>query len=165
MRLGRVVIGHAEQPVFTVTPLGEWPTSFVVSLDPVLAQTWSAAPTRRLDPRVLTFDHRLNRGADVLAKKLGLYLSLAGADSRSLVRSVRALLRAIGAMNEVASGARSGRLADRFEEAILRLEENGLFALAYRRGGAALQTRMKGWVKTWLDAELVIEPCGCGART
>ena len=162
MRLGRISVGASEQPVFSVTPVGERPTSFVVSLDPVVRALWSAAPSRPFSRRVLVFDHRMNRGADVLAKKLGLYFSLAGAGGRPVTRSVRALLRAAGVLHELSGGAaRGGRLADRFEEALLRLEESGLFAAAYRGGGRgqAPQSRIKGWIKRWLDAELVIETC------
>jgi hypothetical protein len=157
-RLGQISVGPAEQPIFSVTPVGDQPTSFVVSLDPLVRELWAAAPVRRLSRRLLAFDHRSNRGADVLAKKLGIYLSLAIANGRPVVRSVRALLKAVGALHEVSGGARGGRIADRFEEALLRLEENGLFAAAYRGGSEPDPSRIKGWVKRWLDAELVIEP-------
>lgn len=161
MRLGRITVGDGEHPVFSVTPVGDRPTSFVVGLDLRIRELWSTAPVRRLSARVLTFDHRANRGADVLAKKLGIYFSLAGAGRRPMVRNVRALLKAVGALHEVSAGARGGRLADRFEEALLRLEESGLFAATYRGDrGPLLQERIKGWVKRWLEAELVVEPRG-----
>jgi hypothetical protein len=157
-RLGQITVGPAEQPMFSVTPVGDQPTSFVVSLDPLVGELWAAAPVRRLSRRVLAFDHRSNRGADVLAKKLGIYFSLAIANGRPVVRSVRGLLKAVGALHEVSGGARGGRIADRFEEALLRLEESGLFAAVYRGASASDQpSRIKGWVKRWLDAELVIE--------
>jgi hypothetical protein len=44
---------------------------------------------------------------------------------------------------------------------VLRLEESGLFRVVYRRAREQLlfEDRTKGWVKRWLDAELVIEAC------
>jgi hypothetical protein len=158
LRLGRITVGCDDRPIFSVAPIGDQPTSFVVSLEPGVGELWAAAPVRRLSGRVLAFDHRANRAADVLAKKLGLYFSLAGAGGRPMVRSVRALLKAAGVLHEASNGARGGRIADRFEEALLRLEENGLFAAAYRAVDEPLrQSRIKGWVKRWLDAELVIQ--------
>jgi hypothetical protein len=158
MRLGRFSIGDDAEPLFAVTPVGDGRTSFVVALRPGLKAAWAAAPIRRLGRALAEFDHRANRGADVLAKKLGLYFSLAGAGSRPLVRTVGAVLKATGMMQELASGARGGRLADRFEEAILRLQERSLFLVSYRGGREldACDERVKGWVKRWLETELVV---------
>jgi|GEM_PF-3160085 len=161
MHLGAFVLGSEEQPVFSVVPVGgDRPTSFVVSLDPQVRAAWADAPLRRVNWRLLQFDHRTNRGADVLAKKLGIYFSLAGSRTRPAVRSVRSVLKAVGAAGELAGGARGGRLADRFEEALLRLDERGLFAAGYRGGRVPGMEdgRMKGWVKRWLDTDLVIVP-------
>lgn len=158
LRLGRFSIGEDAEPVFAVTPVGDGRTSFVVALRPGLKAAWAGAPIRRLSRALVEFDHRANRGADVLAKKLGFYFSLAGAGSRPLVRNVGAVLRVTGMMQELASGARGGRLADRFEEAILRLQERSLFLVGYRggRGPHAGDERVKGWVKRWLETELVV---------
>lgn len=160
MRLGRLTVGDDDEPLLSVAPVGEGQTAFVVSLRPGLKACWNDAPTRRLNPALLDFDHRMNRGADVLAKKLGLYLSLAGAESRPVVRRVGTVLNAIGVAQELASGARGGRLADRFEEAVLRLQERGLFTVTYRGCHDLLgeEERVRGWVKRWLDAELVARP-------
>jgi hypothetical protein len=116
-----------------------------------------------VSPRLLQFDHRLNRGADVLAKKIGLYFSLAGAGSRPVVRSVGAVLKAVGAFAELRQG-RSGRLADRFEEAVLRLGERGVFAVGYKTAWprSLLDERVKGWVRRWLEAELTAKTCDRG---
>lgn len=158
MRLGQFSVGPDHEPMFAVTPVGEGRTGFVVALRDGVREAWQKAPLRRVSPTLLEFDHRSNRGADVLAKKLGLYFSLAGAGSRPLVRSVATVLKAIGLFQEVVGGARGGRLADRFEEAILRLQERGLFLVAYRGGREPPcdEVRIKGWVKRWLDAELVV---------
>lgn len=157
LRLGCFSVGDDDQPLFAVTPLDDGPTSFVVTLRAGLKDAWDVVPVRTVSSALLEFDHRTNRGADVLAKKLGLYLSLAGAGSRPVSRSVRRVLTGIGAHE--ALGARGGRFADRFEEATLRLQERGVFAVAYRGGDLpAAQARNKGWLKHWLDAELTAQP-------
>jgi hypothetical protein len=158
VRLGRFFLGTSHQPLFDVRPVGERRTSFLVTLDPELDEAWRAAPVRPLGGQIVQFDHRLNRGPDVLAKKLGLYFSLAGADGRPFIRSVRTILKGVGATPvPVCEARRRGRIADRFEEAVLRLQECGLFTIKYR-GGDRLQDRVKGWVERWLDMELVVEP-------
>lgn len=153
MRLGRMSVGDDDEPLLSVTPVGEGRTGFVVSLRAGLRAAWDAAPTRRLSRTLLEFDHRVNRGADVLAKKLGFYLSLAGCGSRPVVRRVAKVLAAIG---EEPGGGRAGRVADRFEEAVLRLQERSLFVVAYR--GGREEERIKGWIRHWLDAELIARP-------
>jgi hypothetical protein len=161
VRLGRLCLGAAHEPVFDVAPVGDRMTSFFVTLNPTLCELWRAAPVRRLNGQILQFDHRLNRGPDVLAKKLGLNFSLAGAEGRPFVRRVRAVLKGVGVAPDPACGAgRRGRIADRFEEAVLRLQECGLFTVKYRRADdrLALDDRVKGWVGRWLGMELVIEP-------
>lgn len=159
VRLGRITVGPGDQALFSVMPVGSPPRSFVLGLDPAVRELWAQAAPRTIHRRLLQFDHRSNRGADVLAKKLGFHFSLITSGERPTVRQVRCVLKAIGAAPELARGARTGRLADRFEEAVLRLNENGLFAAAYRggRNPAAASLRVKGWIKGWLDAELVIE--------
>jgi len=161
VRLGRICVDGPHEPVFVVTPVDVRMESFFVTLNPVVTRLWRGAPVRRLNEQILQFDHRLNRGPDVLAKKLGLYFSLAGCDGRPFVRSVRSVLKGVGAaQGPAAGGARGGRIADRFEEAVLRLQECGLFTVRYRRADdrLALDDRVKGWVKRWLDMELVVEP-------
>jgi hypothetical protein len=160
MRLDRFTFGHGEEPLFSVAPVGQHPTSFVVSREGPLALQPAAAPRLRIDRRIVEFDHRANRGADVLAKKLGLYFSLGGCGpgTAPLVRNVRAVLRSVGLAEELRAGGRCGRLADRFEEALLRLQDVGLFAVTYRGGAGELigGARVKGWLARWLDAEVVV---------
>lgn len=160
-RLGAITLGVAEQPLFSITPVGDGGDRFVIALDPAVKPLWDAAPLRRLDWRLLDFDHRANRGVDVLAKKLGFYFSMAGAGSQPVARNVRAVLKGIGALAEASGGARGGRLADRFEEAALRLQERGLISVNYR-GERDLSTpdeRVKGWVKRWLETTVVAQAC------
>lgn len=161
MRLGRMSLAAADQPLFTVTPVDGGGTRFVVALDPAVKALWDAAPVLQLNRRLLQFDHRLNRGADVLAKKMGLYFSLTGAGSGPMVRTVRSVLKGVGGLEELSHG-RGGRVADRFEEALLRLHEHSLFTVTYRcaRTRSLLDMRVKGWVKRWADAELVVMRCG-----
>jgi hypothetical protein len=157
LRLGAMTLGDAEQPLFSVTPLGEDGGRFVVALDPTVKALWDAAPQRRLNWRLLDFDHRPNRGADVLAMKMGFYFSMASTGSRPVVRSIRAVLKGVGALGEASGGARGGRLADRFEEAVLRLHERGLVTVTYRGGTSILDERVKGWVARWLETAVVAQ--------
>lgn len=159
LRLGAMTLGVAEQPLFSVMPIGEDGGGFVVALDPAVRALWDAAPRRRLSWRLLDFDHRPNRGADVLAKKMGFYFSMAGAESRPVARSIRAVLKGVGALGEASCGGRGGRLADRFEEAMLRLHERGLVTVTYRgaRDASVLDERVKGWVKRWLETTVVAQ--------
>jgi hypothetical protein len=161
MRLGRLSVGLGEEPVFQVTPLDD-ESRFVVALDPEKKAEWARAPACAVSRRILQFDHRNNRGADVLAKKIGLYFSLAGAGSRPVARSVGASLKAIGAHAELSQPGRGGRLADRFEEAVLRLQERGVFEIAYAKAWdrSLGDARLKGWLKGWLAAELRVQAQG-----
>ena len=161
-RLGQISVGVGELVPFAVTAVDDAESNFVVALDPALKALWAAAPSAYVSERLLQFDHRLNRGADLLAQRMGLYFSLAGASSRPVVRSVRSVLRGVGLSAELSASRRGGRLADRFEEAMLRLEERKLFAIGYRRTreSGILEDRVKGWVKHWLEAEVVAGPYG-----
>lgn len=161
MRLGRIQLGMADRPAFLVTPIDDADDCFVVTLDPELKARWRDARVCHLSWRLLQFDHRTNRGADVLAKKTGLYFGLAGAGSKPVVRSIRSVLMAVGALHELSAGHRGGRIADRFEEAVLRLEERKLFTISQRRReGSIVDSRIKGWINAWLETQLVVRPFG-----
>ncbi|WP_395670245.1 hypothetical protein [Phenylobacterium sp.] len=160
LALGQLELGDSGPPALRVTEL---PGSerFVVALDPDLRAAWREAASHRIDGRILAFDNRANRGADLLAKKIGLYFSAAGASVRPVRRPVRSILHAIG--GDAQLKGRAGRLADRFEEALLRLSERRVFAI--RRCGAdapPLEDRNKGWIKAWLKTEVVVAPLGPG---
>lgn len=144
--------------LFDLTPIDPEQEAFVYQPGAWLR---GAGPGRReLDPRLLHLDHRHNRGADVLAKKLGIHFSLLVSGDAPVVRQVAAVLRAIGAADpDLASRrGRGGRLAERFDEALLRLAEQDLFAVRYRGGDGAVwgEDRGKGRVKRWAAADLVI---------
>lgn len=155
LRIGAITLDGDERPLFSVTPIGEDASQFVVAVDPAAKALWDAAPRRWLSWRLLDFDHRHNRGADVLAMKLGCYFSMAGVDMRPVMRNIRGVLKAVGLLGD--ASCHGGRLADRFEEAVLRLHERGLCTVAYRGAGKSspLDERTKGWVTRWLEAVVV----------
>lgn len=140
--------------LFDLTPIEGG--AFVFQPGAALRQLAYGAPLVRVDPKLLQLDHRTNRGPDLLAKKLGVHFALGG--ESIAIRNVRSLLRAVGeASPELATRiGRSGRLAERFDEALLRLEERSLFHVRYR--GKPIDQRVKGWVNRWLAADLVITP-------
>lgn len=115
-----------------------------------------------LPDALLKLDHRSSRGADVLAKKLGILLALswgAARQQKQQVFEVRALLRRLGELR-VASAIEAhygGRLADRLEEAALRLSEAGLFQLEFKTA-LAQTARAEGrrWMEDWLDAKIAV---------
>src|SRR5205085_4004132 len=61
-RLGSLSVGNDDEPLLSVTPMGE-SGNFVVLLRPGVKALWDEAPARRLSRAVLDFDHRMNRGA------------------------------------------------------------------------------------------------------
>lgn len=113
-----------------------------------------------LPQAILQLDHRNNRGADALAKKIAILLSLnwgASRKSRELRVEIRTLLRRVGELRRPGATplAHAGRLADRLEEALLRLSEARILpnrllsdeALVMRAGG-------RRWFETWCEAEV-----------
>lgn len=142
--------------LFKLTPLESSEVAFLHEPGAWLEALFRERPTRALPPRVFRYDHRANRGADVLAKKLAITLTLSvDADPAAAARSVRSLLQQVGlARTDLATRqGRGGRLADRFDEALLRLQEHGLFQVRYR---GADPERTKGWVRRWLASRVVI---------
>jgi hypothetical protein len=164
LRLGVMTLNDSRQPLFSVAPIGDEGDRFFVALDPAVRALWAASPQRRLDWRLLNFDHRHNRGVEILALKMGLYFGLAGAGLRPVTRSVRAVLKGVGALDDGGCGGRGGRLADHFEEAALRLQERDLLALTYRGAGesSVLDERTKGWVSRWLDSVVIVRAAQSG---
>ena len=142
--------------LFNLTPLESSEVAFLYEPGPWLEALFREGSTRALPSRVFRFDHRANRGADVLAKKLAISLTLSlGEHAAAAPRSVRSLLQQVGlAPTGLATRqGRGGRLADRFDEALLRLQEHGLFQVRYR---GADPERTKGWVRRWLASHVVI---------
>jgi hypothetical protein len=119
--------------------------------------------TAHLPRDILRLDHRENRGADPLAKRISLMVSLsfaAARDTRELRLTPRLLLRRVGMLPrlDAARPAHSGRIADRLEEALLRLSERGLLESKFRGEAAqALRASNRRWFEEWLEAELVLK--------
>ena len=112
---------------------------------------------------LLRFDHRRNRGADVLAKKIGMNTLVLWGAARSLQyleRRIDHLLQDIGELPvaDRRSTHWAGRTRDRFDEALLRLREAGTFAAVDWPMGFTLgdSDRAKGWVAGWLSSKVTI---------
>lgn len=128
------------------------------------AQHWlNAGGTMWVSPlphAIMHLDHRNNRGADALAKKIGMLLALNWGAARSkgeLRVDVRTLLRRVGELRRPGSGpiAHAGRLADRLEEALLRLSEMDVFPNRLLcEDAAAMRTRSRRWFEAWCEAQV-----------
>lgn len=122
-------------------------------------KVWLAAIPRQL----LELDHRSNRGSAVLARKIGLNTVLLWCAVRcraSLCRRTDHLLEDIGELPErdARNAHWGGRVRDRFDEALLMLQESGVFGDVawpgdYETGGA---DRSKGWLDDWLASKIVL---------
>lgn len=160
--LRRLSCGAAGPLLFDLTPIGDSGCEFIYQPGAWLLALRAASPVRFVDAAILHLDHRANRGADVLAKKLALHLALSSAARACSVRTVRSLLAAVGCARSDLDPARArrGRLADRFEEAVLRLAEHRLFEIRPRNGcdGDWVSARAKGWVDQWLNRQVLIRP-------
>jgi DNA-binding transcriptional regulator YiaG len=106
---------------------------------------------------LLMLDHRRNRGIELLAKKIGLHMLLLWGAARSryaFFRRVDHLLEDIGELvaPEQRDSHWAGRIRDRLDEALLRLQEGGIFAeVSWPNGrGPGDLDRGKGWVDHWL---------------
>lgn len=111
---------------------------------------------------ILHLDHRSNRGPDALAKKIGVILALnwgASRKKRTLSVDVRALLRRVGELRRPGTpNAHAGRVADRLEEALLRLSELGVFPSRFAgESAAAMRASNRHWFEAWCEAEVVFD--------
>lgn len=115
---------------------------------------------------ILHLDHRNNRGADALAKRVAILLSLnwgAARRSREIRVEVRTLLRRIGELRRpgAAAAAHAGRIADRLEEALLRLAESGILPnQLHSEEALVLRAKHRHWFETWCAASIVFERPG-----
>jgi hypothetical protein len=119
--------------------------------------------TAQVPASILRLDHRENRSPDTLAKRIALMLSLsfaAAREAQEIRLTTRLLLRRIGMLPrvDIARPAHSGRMADRLEEALLRLSERNLI-ISTLRGETALALRAanRRWFEDWLEAEIVFK--------
>lgn len=115
-----------------------------------------------LPEAVLQLDHRDNRGADALAKKIALLLSLnwgAARRSKEICIEVRTLLRRTGELRRPGAGpTHAGRMADRLEEALLRLSEAGVIRCTMHTEAArAMRASSRRWSDDWLESIIAFE--------
>ena len=123
--------------------------------------------TSSMPSSLLALDHRRNRGIELIAKKIGLHMLLLWGAVRvryAFERRIDHLLEDIGELPVSAERDChwAGRLRDRFDEAMLRLQENGIFAEVHwpdGRGPGDLD-RTKGWVDHWLASAVHIRRPG-----
>ena len=112
---------------------------------------------------LIEFDHRANRGAANMAKKIGISTTvlLEALKSRGYVeRRIDHLLETVGEL-PIMEGRDShwaGRTRDRFDEALMRLQEAGVFekVVWLSAGGPGDSDRNKGWVEQWLGSKVRI---------
>jgi hypothetical protein len=96
-----------------------------------------------------------------LAKRIALMMMLsfaAARDTREIRLTPRLLLRRVGVLPRLdqARPAHSGRIADRLEEALLRLSEQELLKSRSRTEEAhRLRATNRRWFEDWLESELV----------
>ena len=112
---------------------------------------------------LLRFDHRSNRRADVLAKKIGMNTIVLWGVARPLKfleRRIDHLLQDIGELPvpDQRGPHWAGRTRDRFDEALLKLQLTGTVAAIEWPDGPApgRVDRAKGWVARWLSSKMTI---------
>lgn len=119
--------------------------------------------TGPLPKALIELDHRRNRGIEVLAKRIVMssFLLWCAVRSRATIeRRIESLIEDIG---ELPAPTRrtahwAGRLRDRFDEALMLLQEQGLiddvrWPARFEPGGC---DRNKGWVEAWLASKIVL---------
>ena len=121
------------------------------------AKVWLGGISQNL----IEFDHRANRGAANLAKKIGISTTvlLEALKSRSYVeRRIDHLLETVGELPimEARDSHWAGRTRDRFDEALMRLQEAGVFekVVWLSAGGPGDSDRHK--VEHWLGSKVRI---------
>lgn len=133
--------------------LGAWAEHWLHASGPM----WATS----LPQAIVSLDHRDNRGADTLAKKIALLISLnwgAARNAPHLQIELRTLLRRVGELPRPGAGSprHGGRIADRMEEALLRLSECGVIqSVLHAEKAAALRASGRPWFEEWLNAKVV----------
>ena len=148
---GGAVRGRSE--IVWLTRVGHWSQWWMNAQ----AKVWLGA----LPQKILDFDHRRNRGSSVLAKKIGLSTMVLWGAVRSrgaTDRRIDHLLEDIGELPvlEKRDSHWGGRVRDRFDEAVLQLQEDGIFGkVEWPEGhGPGGEDRVKGWVEAWLSSKI-----------
>lgn len=117
-------------------------------------RVWLAQMSRVL----LELDHRENRGAAVLAKKIGQHLTCVASNRRTFEMRIDRLLERVGELPlpEERDKNQAPRTRERFENAMLTLQEAGVLStVEWPDGyGPGDQDRSKGWVERWLSARV-----------
>ncbi|MFC3069167.1 helix-turn-helix domain-containing protein [Phenylobacterium soli] len=144
--LVRRLAGDGE-PLLAFAPRNVARTDFMVRPGGALVAELAAPDCVELGAAVLRFDHRKNRGADALAKKLAVALAHS---PESEVLRVRDILAATGEWSRYDNGGRCDRLAARFEAALGLLRAAGLCRLELEPPCE----RPYGWFRTWCGTEV-----------
>jgi hypothetical protein len=152
-RLARLHLGQASgvQPFFVFAPRNVARTDFIVRPGAALATGLALDAAIELPRSVLHIDHRRNRGAEPLAKKLAVLFALSGPIPSA---SIAALLVRVGEPIGAGAEPRQGRVALRFEAAMALLVTLGQFEIHK----APAIVRRKGWIQRWLSSQVAIEP-------
>lgn len=109
---------------------------------------------------VLQLDHRPNRGADALAKKIAVLLALNWGAARKRSEQnldVRTLLRRVGELRRpgATTSVHAGRIADRLEEALLRLAELQILPNRLSCDEAiAMRAQNRRWFDAWCQGQV-----------
>jgi DNA-binding transcriptional regulator YiaG len=146
---------RSRSEIVWLTRIGHWSQWWMNAQ----AKVWMGA----VPQRILEFDHRRNRGSSLLAKKVSLNTMVLWGAVRSrgsMERRIDHLLEDIGELPvlDARDSHWGGRVRDRFDEAILQLQEDGIFGhvewpTGHEPGGA---DRVKGWVEAWLASKIVL---------
>ncbi len=146
---------HIQPNVAWLVRFGQWGDFWMNSR----GRVWTGPILQSL----LELDHRENRGAELLAKRIGehmILLSVVVRNTGTMERRIDHLLESVGELPEEESrGAHwAGRIRDRFDEAMLTLREIGLFeSVAWSEGyGPGDSDRNKGWVHNWLSSKVAV---------
>lgn len=132
------------EPGFLNVPGSTSEEAFYFRAGSALRSELKRSPWAPMPLSVLALDHRAVRGPDVLAKKLAVVII-----SAPTVTVARELLSRAG---ELPIDARAGRVVERFEAALPRLEE--ACAIVVQQPSSYI--RRKGAIHRWLDAPLAV---------
>jgi hypothetical protein len=145
----RLLSGDGAEPLLNLGPRNVARTDFVVRATPPLSDELGDGGWTEIPNAVLRLDHRRNRGADVLAKKLAVAIALAGASG---VFRVADLLARVGCFPETQSPRPRTGIAERVPAALRRLQALGVFDI---EGLEAIERQSHGR-PDWLSAQIRI---------